>query len=257
MYLLVDDRLTLIDTGLPGNSASILRFITNVGREPRELAHIVVTHGHIDHAGSAADLRRLTGAKIVFHRDEAVHCPDGAPVIRTALNRRTSPAYRVLSRIGRFEPCPVDVLVDDGDIISSLGGLRIIHTPGHTPGNMCLLIDKLGILIVGDTIINNKDRLSRPLPFGADREQSEKSLTRLAQFDFSICCFGHGPPLTCAAAAAVRDLAGYHPSTPLWRRVVRGHRALVRFGLRVGKRPNRASPRHGSVSGPQPPHATG
>ena len=236
VYLLVDSRLALIDTGMPDNSSTILSFIRSLGRDPGELAHIVVTHGHIDHAGSAAALRRLTEAKVVAHRDEVALTHDGACMLEASSSGRYGPAMRALSRIGRFEPCPVEAAVNESESLPYLGGLRIIHAPGHTRGSLCLLLEKRGILFVGDTIINNKDRLSRPLPFGADRDQSEQSLAKLAQLDFSTCCFGHGPPLTSAARITVAGFVNNSPHTPLWRRIVKRRHTLVGFGLRLWRR---------------------
>ena len=100
-----------------------------------------------------------------------------------------------LARFIGSKPSPVDLLVEDEDVLPYLGGLRVIHTPGHTRGSICLLLEKGRLLFAGDTIINNVDRLSRPLPFGSDRQASEQSLLKLSNLDFDVCCFGHGPPL--------------------------------------------------------------
>ena len=76
VYLLVNSELALIDTGMPGNADRILNFIKDL-RDPQELAYIIVTHGHVDHSGSVAELRCLTGAKVVAHRDEATLTAEG------------------------------------------------------------------------------------------------------------------------------------------------------------------------------------
>jgi len=236
VHLLVDGRLTLIDTGMPGNAAAVLGFIRSLGREPGELDHIIITHGHIDHAGSAAELRRLTGAKVVAHRDEVTHTPDGTCVLRGDVQGRKNPFVRLPSRLGRFEPCPVDIMVDDGETLPCSGGMQVVHTPGHTRGSMSLLLEESGVLFVGDAIISNRERLSRPLPFGADREESERSLAKLAGLTFHTCCFGHGPSLTSSAREAVTSLAGSPPDTPLWRRIIFRRRDLARFSGRLWRK---------------------
>lgn len=233
VYLLADSRLALIDTGMPGGAARVLSFIRSLGREPEELEYILITHGHIDHAGSATELRRLTGAKVVAHRDEIVPGPDASYVLAPASTGRPGPVLRLLSRLGRFEPCPVDTVVDDADTLPYFGGMRVVHTPGHTRGSMSLLFEERRVLFVGDAIISNRDRLSRPLPFGADREESERSLAKLARLAFDTCCFGHGRPLTSGAMEAVAGFAANPPTSPLWQRIAGRRQELAMFMVRL------------------------
>jgi glyoxylase-like metal-dependent hydrolase (beta-lactamase superfamily II) len=216
VYLLTDRRMALIDTGMPGNAARILCFIHELGRDPAELEHIVLTHWHIDHAGSAAELQRLTGARTVAHRDELARAREGG--------RRPAPG---------LNPGCIDLPVTDGEVLPYLGGLRLVHTPGHTPGSVSVLLERDRVLFVGDTIINNEDRLSRPLPFGSDRGQSERSLERLAGLEFRVCCFGHGPPVQSGGHQKVSSFAGNYPKTPLWWRIARSWRRLFRFAVRL------------------------
>jgi len=235
VYLLVDDRLALVDTGMPGNTQVILDYVRTLGRTPEELTHVVITHGHLDHAGSAAELRRLTGAKVVAHRAETARRSDGASVLKVDYSK-TKPLIRALSHLVRFRPCVIDVPVDDGDALPYLGGLRLVHTPGHTRGSMCPYLERRGVLFVGDTIINNKDRLSRPLPLGSDTSESEESLLKLSQLDFETCCFGHGPTITAWAREMVAYFVANHPTSPLWFRMLRRRHDLARFSARFWKK---------------------
>jgi len=241
-YLIADQRLVLVDTGMPGNGDAVLDFMRRLGRQPHELEHIVLTHGHIDHAGSAAELRRLTGARVVAHVEEGTRLDDGTLVLRGDATGETRPLLRAVSPFGRFQPCPIDVPADDGDELASAGGIRILHTPGHTPGSISIFAERCRVLFVGDAIVSNRDRLSRPLPFGAHRGQSEQSLRKLAQLHFDVCCFGHGVPVTAAADELVRALADNPPETPLLRRVIFRRRDLAGFGLRLRGRPRPGEP---------------
>lgn len=236
VYLLTDGPMTLVDTGLPGNVAAILDFIALLGRDPGELAYIVLTHGHMDHSGSAAALKRVTGAKIVAHEDEGDVQDDGATLVTGDSNGRRHFLAGALARVARFEPCQVDVRTSDGELLSCAGGLRVVHTPGHTRGSMALLLEGRGVVFVGDAIIGNGDRLSRPLPFGSNAGESERSLAKLGRLSFETCCFGHGAPLTPGAAEAVRGLAGSPPRTPLWRRIIFRRHDLAGFGRRLRRR---------------------
>lgn len=284
VYLLVDDKLALIDTGMAGNSDNILKYIIRLGRDPKELASIIITHGHLDHMGSLYKVRDVTGAKTIAHADEVIRNREGkyvlSPFIETSqlllvllvlwlvrialhfsgievplfatITIRTISAVigflilgfvsvprlwleKVLFRFAKFRRRVVDIVMKDGEVLPDLGGLQIIHTPGHTPGSMCLFIPKLKVLIVGDTIINNRNRLSRPVPLRSNRDEAEQSLRKLAQLDFDICCFGHGPPLYSAKEKVVQFAANY-PKSPLLWRIIRNWQRLVQFGIGLFRR---------------------
>jgi len=228
VYLIINHDLLLIDTGLPGNATKILNYIRQLGRDPDELACIVITHGHIDHAGSAAELRAFTTAKTIAHKDEVMLDDKGEYLLKPGIEITFPKLRQVLSSFSKLRPVVIDSVVTDGQILPYMGGLRVIHTPGHTIGSMCLLLDPQKVVFTGDTIINNEDRLSRPLPFRANRNQSELSLQKLNGFDFNICCFGHGPPLLSAKKNVIEFTTKY-PRSPLLLRVLKNQRRIIRF----------------------------
>ncbi|MBN1191981.1 MAG: MBL fold metallo-hydrolase [Dehalococcoidales bacterium] len=234
VYLLADESLILIDTGLPGNAGDILRFIRSVGRNPLDLSCIILTHGHIDHAGSLTELQARTGALGMAHHDEVRPAVDGEYNLYDS-----SPGggvlLKALSCLKIYHPGCINKTVKDGDVLPVSGGLRIVHTPGHTPGSMSLLLEKQRILFVGDAIINNRDRLSRPLPMKSDRLLAEQSLVRLSSLEYETCCFGHGPPLQQQAQERIRHLALNRPTSPLYRRLFRNRRRLFHFFVRKGR----------------------
>jgi glyoxylase-like metal-dependent hydrolase (beta-lactamase superfamily II) len=101
----------------------------------------------------------------------------------------------------------VDTLVNDGDELPILGGLKILHTPGHTPGSICLYLPDKDLLIAGDLLAN---RFGLKLPSGmftVDIAQEIKSIKRIASLEFDIVCFGHGSPIRHQAHQAVADFA--------------------------------------------------
>jgi hydroxyacylglutathione hydrolase len=147
--------LVLVDTGFPGNDQRVLRKMRTLGR--RDLQLIYITHAHLDHYGSAAALQRLTGAAIAIHRADADAMACGRTPVRSA---------RGIGRVGRLlaplaervlgpGPTPCDTVFDDGDNLRDFGlDAVVIHTPGHTPGSSCLLVEER-LASVGDLLTSN------------------------------------------------------------------------------------------------------
>ena len=116
VYLVVtQDGLLLVDTGMPGNARRILRFIEGLGRQPRDLRDIVLTHCDIDHVGNVAELKRRTGARVaILELDVAVLSGEQRP-------QKGGLAMVALYRLLRFRPIAPDLRLRDGDTI---GGCR-------------------------------------------------------------------------------------------------------------------------------------
>jgi glyoxylase-like metal-dependent hydrolase (beta-lactamase superfamily II) len=218
VFLVEGERLTLIDSGLPGNADAILSAVARLGRQPPEISQILLTHRHRDHSGSAADLREATGARIVAHTSETEPAEGGLVLVQP---------YPAPST-------PVDLAVEDGDELE--GGFVVLQAPGHTLGSACFYLPERKALFLGDAAINNVSRLSRPMPWSNDDNAAyEVSLRRLAAVDAEEAHFGHGPSLLERAQAALRDLASKPPG-PTWFRVLRGWRDLMRFSRQMRSR---------------------
>ena len=212
VYLIAGETLTLVDSGLPLPTGGILDYIRSIGRRPNELKHILVTHSHPDHVGGTLSLVRKTGAAIVAHRHETK--PDGDNNLRlgyTGILASTPVPIPLLT------PTRVDTLVEDGDTLSLHGGVRVIHTPGHTRGSVCFLLEESKTLFTGDTIFSDGARLSRSAPFpGYDRDSYIRSLNRLSEFEFESVFGGHGSPLLHDGGNVLRQLLRTHPEPPTW-----------------------------------------
>lgn len=186
-----------------------MRYIRSIGRRPDELGMVLTTHSHPDHTGGALSITRRTGAEVVAHAGDT----------KTHADRAVS-----LSYLGVFSALKVPVPflrrtparpIGDGHVLPLLGGIKAIHTPGHTPGSLCFLLESRGLLFSGDTVFSNGARVQRSVPFpGANLLLYKRSLERLAELDFDILCGGHGSQLVGGASEALRKPLQRSPDPP-------------------------------------------
>jgi glyoxylase-like metal-dependent hydrolase (beta-lactamase superfamily II) len=208
VFLLVGDTLTIVDTGFKGRSVHILKEIARLGYSPADITSIIITHHHADHTGSLAAMKEVTKAKVIAHIADAPYI-DGSllqpgPAKPEWLNDELAPFHWLWSTT----PAAVDVLVSDGDELPILGGIKILHTPGHTPGSISLFLEREGLMIVGD-VLSHTSGLSLPSKaFTIDLAQEIQSIRKLASLNFDLICFGHGLALAHSAHQAIVDFAG-------------------------------------------------
>jgi len=212
-----DDGGMLVDTGLTSDVPEIVAQLQKGEHSPNELRGIVLTHAHGDHTGGAAALAHRSGAQVIAHRDDAPLIEGTRPL------QSGSFVARVLIWLGehllfRTPTCQVDRAVEDGDVIGALGGLEVVHTPGHTPGSICLYQASRRILFCGDALFNSSPMTGQPglaLPLrlvSADNAQARESVRRLSELAVDVLCCGHGEPILTGAnrkiAALVEDASG-------------------------------------------------
>ena len=207
-YLLIDsDGLTLIDAGLPGSHRKILRYLVSLGYVPSDLKRILITHADFDHVGGLVPLKKASGARLFASPVEARAMAEGHPS-RPVKPRRVITRFLFGLMAGLFKPAriQVDEMLSDGQILPVLGGLRVIETPGHTPGHISLFATSAGILFCGDSIVSGEAGLRGSS--GAnnwDQAKSDESVRKQAALGARILCSGHGP--------VVMDVAGKFPQT--------------------------------------------
>lgn len=228
VYLVVSDQgLLLVDTGIPGSAGRICRFIEAMGRDPRELGDIVLTHFHADHVGSAAALRARTGARVAIHElDAPVLTGEQAPESRMLLVRVL---YALLVR--RMQP---DRLLRDGDTIA---GLRVVHIPGHTPGSIALVSED-GVVFSGDALLTDKHgTVIPPDPkLAEDPDQALASAGAIQALHPRLLLPGHGAPARAADRPVVPQLATPSSDRRRRREVRRFNRLLNRSGAALADR---------------------
>jgi hydroxyacylglutathione hydrolase len=187
----------LVDCGNSGSEGKILQGMENLGLEPQMLRLLILTHVHFDHAGSAGRLRSLTGCRLMVHRSEVERLREGiTPIpggtrwkakVLTAVGRSFRP------KIMRFPGTESDIQVEDTfDLGSFHFPGRVIHTPGHTPGSMVILMDG-GELLAGDTFMGLPGKLHFP-PFAEDIHSQLNSWDRIRSLPVTTIYPAHGFP---------------------------------------------------------------
>jgi glyoxylase-like metal-dependent hydrolase (beta-lactamase superfamily II) len=185
------DALTLVDVGWAGAPERIERLLAAHGRALSQVRRVVVTHAHPDHVRGLAGLRARTGAEVLVHGADARWLAAG----RVPGTGRSGAAGRLLDRLPLLHWAPVtaDRLIDDGETLP--GDLRVVHTPGHSPGHVALLHEPSGALLVGDAVFHRGGTLSLgPSALAADPVARDAALGRMPA-GVSAVGFAHGPAL--------------------------------------------------------------
>jgi len=204
-FLVFGEEPTLIDCGPPRRLATVAKAVRRAELAPRGVRHVAVTHHHTDHTGNLTTVARATGATVYAHAADT-------PVVRAGAERPRGKAHGPVGRLmlamgrgfSRADPAPVHLEVADGRDLPAAGGLRCIHTPGHTPGHLSFLWPEAGgVLFVGDAAANMLRRLDIA-PLNEDQAAAGASFRKLADLEFEVACFGHGSPIRARAAAEFR-----------------------------------------------------
>lgn len=206
------DELTLIDAGPAGSGAAITEAVTALGRHPRDVRRVVLTHFHEDHAGGAAEVAALTGAEVLAHRLDAPHVRGEVPGPPPVFEEWERPLHERAARLlppGGFERPPHVTELADGDVLDVGGGACVVHVPGHTWGSVALHLPRYGVLFTGDTVAASPvDGTVMPGVFNLDGRRVLAACHRLAALGAEVACFGHGEPVTERAARSLRAAAG-------------------------------------------------
>jgi len=187
-YILVrSGEAAVVDVGAPddpegSSTGDILAALEAVGLGWENVGHVILTHYHPDHAGSAAEVLAA------------------APDAQAYAGAEDIPHIVV--------PRPLVPVVDGDNVFD----LRIVATPGHTPGHIAVLDEALGVLVAGDALTTNHGRpTSYPTWTTEDLEEAHRSVAKLAALDFETLFVGHGEPIQSGAAALVREFLDVCP----------------------------------------------
>jgi len=200
VHAILEDDVTLVDAGVPGSLGRIERGLAELGRALADVRRVVVTHGHPDHAGTAAELE-AGGAEVCIHPADFERLQVR---FREALRRPTR--GRLFASVVR-PPARIHPL-EDGDVLPVLGGLRVVHTPGHTPGSICLYAPRDQIFFTGDALQVQRGRvIFASRLYSDDYAAAKASVRKMAALDVATIVFAHYPPWTDGANEALAALA--------------------------------------------------
>lgn len=200
----VAPEATLIDAGEPEKAGKILSSLANIGVQPLHVKRIILTHHHYDHVGSVWELKRRTGAHVYAHHRDADYI-SGKRLRRPPRQWSGRIMFGLMSLFGaRNVPgLEVDHRLQDGDVI---GGFSVVHTPGHTPGHICLL--RNGYFFTGDLLFAKASGFNEtPHLFTADVPTSRESIRNVALLKFDAVLPAHNPPVVFGAQNKLRELA--------------------------------------------------
>lgn len=178
-YILVrSGEAVIVDTGPAGSAPAILDALARTGLDWSNVGHVVATHLHGDHVGSFSD--------VMIAADQASGYAGTADLASVR------------------SPRPLTGLNDADRVFD----LRVIATPGHTPGHIALLDERAGILMAGDSLngTDGSGLVGANPQFTPNMAEADASVARLAGFDFSVVLVGHGGPVTAGGAALVGAL---------------------------------------------------
>ncbi len=213
-----DDRLTVVDAGLPCSWDSLHAALARLGRSPVDIAAVVLTHGHFDHMGFAERARAELGVPVYVHENDVPltshpwrydHERARAPYFTT--QTRAFPIFATYLRHRAFWPSPLAEVVrfSDAETLDIAGSPRVVPTPGHTLGHCALHFPDRDAVIAGDAIVTLDPYTGQTGPrlvaraATVDSERNLRSLDALARTEASTVLVGHGEPWTGGIEAAV------------------------------------------------------
>ena len=146
VYLIFEDNITLIDSGVAGAESIIFDYIAKNGRDMNEISTLILSHSHPDHIGAARIIKDVTGCRVLCHPAEK----DWVEDVDKQARERPVPGFSDLVN----GSIPVDDLLKDGDLFEIEGVIpcKVIHTPGHSAGSISLSFENEKVFFSGDAL---------------------------------------------------------------------------------------------------------
>ena len=225
-YLLEDGgSVTIVDAGAPAYRPQLDEGLKLLGRQPADVAAVVLTHAHSDHIGFAEPVRIELGAPVHVHSDDENLATTGKSFGKREASMlpyfRYGHAWKLLGHLATSGfPKKIGAVTTfaDGETLDVPGRPLVLHTPGHTTGHCCFWLESRGVLVAGDLLCTRNPLTGgrgpqlMPRAFNLSSASMLDSLSKIEGLDAGVIVFGHGEPWTDGTAEAVRAARATGPT---------------------------------------------
>ena len=221
--LLIDDgtSLTLIDTLLARDGRLVFDALERLGKKPKDITRIIITHTHQSHIGGLHAVKAASGAKVYAHQFEAdvlagrvkYEIPATTGLLPQKVFRLYPYQVGFVLRVKVPPPLEPDQTLKDGDHI---GPLQVIHTPGHSRGSLSFWWPEQRLLVVGDAVATWPGVMLGWPQINMDERQNRASMHKLCDLSSADVMFvGHGDPVVQCGADTLKDLVAGRETRPV------------------------------------------
>jgi len=208
-----NENVVLLDAGLPGQLENIREEIEKTGASFDKISKIIITHHDMDHIGSLSSVVKNSKNKIevLAHVGERPYIQGEKISIKMTPERLSSMPENKRNEMEEMLnniKTNVDRTIEDEEELPYCGGIKVIYTPGHTPGHTCLYLKKYKALVAGDAMNVVDGELRGPNPeYTFDMKQAIESLKKLAKYDIQTVICYHGGLFTNNPNERIAELA--------------------------------------------------
>lgn len=207
--IMTNNGYYLIDTGIFMKTRYLIEIMEKNKLPLSDLKMIILTHCHCDHIGGAAELVKLSGAKLAAHKNDVQFILQ-QKVIEGTYHNMMLEEQKYMRQFNCVVK-QIDCVLEDGDLIDIMGGLQVINVPGHTPGSIALYQANKNIMFFGDVIRNRQDKglvIGIPEKFNVNTTQVHIDAKKLLSYPIEYALFGHGSAITKNANHILNESLG-------------------------------------------------